>query len=238
MDILILHGWNVESPKYNPLVQLLTKKGHRVVIMDMPGFGKEAPPSRPFALHDYVSFVRTIMKKNRMKRPLVIGHSFGGRVGIILAAEHPKLVGSLILTGVPGFLPESDAKVSFYYALARLGSLIFSIPVLSLCKDIARKILYKAAGATDYYRAEGIMRETFKLIIREDLVEPMKKLDLPVTIVWGSDDMTTPLWIAEKMHETIKGSKLSVIEGGRHCAIYDMPEEFVKKMIASNSKLI
>lgn len=230
MDILILHGWNVDSTKYDPLIRILSKKGHRVVAIDMPGFGTEKVPSRPFELSDYVAFVKRAIKEHGLKKPVVIGHSFGGRVAIVLAAQHPDLVGSLVLTGVPGFLPESGAKVSFYYALARIGSIVFSIPLLSHFKDIARHILYKAARATDYYRTEGVMRKTFKIIIREDLEGPMEKITVPTHIIWGEDDTTTPLWIGKKMHETIAGSTFSVIPGGRHCVVYDIPEEFGRKM--------
>ena len=230
MDILILHGWNVEKERYSPIVRSLTKKGHRVIVEDMPGFGSEKVPVRPFRLSDYVAFVIQVIKGHRLKKPLVIGHSFGGRVAIVLAAKHPELVSAVVLTGVPGFLPDSTAKVSLYYALARIGGIIFSLPLLVSFKDTARKLLYRMAHATDYYRAEGIMRETFKTIIREDLESAMKKIRVPVQIIWGEDDKTTPLWIGRKIHETIRGSTLSVISGGRHCVVYDMAGEFVRKM--------
>ena len=74
------------------------------------------------------------------------------------------------------------------------------------------------------------MRETFKNIIREDLVESMKKMRNKTVLIWGSDDSITPLWIGKKMHETIKNSNLVTIENGTHRTLIDNPKQFIHAM--------
>lgn len=221
-NILILHGWRLSGDKYLNLAKLISDgKKYQVYSPDMPGFGMEKCPSRPFNLTDYVNFIDSFLRKNKITRTVIIGHSFGGRVGIKFASLYPYKVEKLILTGVPGFLPVGNLKVKFFLLLSKSGGAIFSLPVLSLFKDLAQKILYRISGASDYAHTQGVMRKTFKLIIREDLREYMKVLKIPVELVWGELDTIVPVKIAEMMKREIKGSRLTVIKNTTHRLPYE-----------------
>lgn len=228
MNILILHGWNLSGDRYANLASLLKKKGHRVFTPDMPGFGKAENPEKPYTLKDYGLYVLTYLKKNNVDNPIMIGHSFGGRVAIYLTSNHPELFSKLILTGVPGVPPVASFKVKTYVLLAKMGGLIFTLPILNKMKDTARKALYRSAQASDYYRAEGVMRGTFKNIIAEDLIGPMKRIKTKTYLVWGEDDTITPVQIAHKMKTIIKGSELSIAPKLGHSFIYKQPKQFVQ----------
>jgi pimeloyl-ACP methyl ester carboxylesterase len=192
----------------------------------MPGFGKKETPLKPYSLDDYVDFIDKFLKANKISKTIIIGHSFGGRVAIKYASLLPQKVEKLILTGVPGFLPVSNLKVKFFLLLSKLGGLIFRLPILSSTQDLAQKILYRISGANDYARVEGIMRKTFKLIIREDLVKSMENLRVPVALVWGERDTIVPVSIAYRMNKVISGSKLTIIKNTTHKLPYENYREF------------
>lgn len=226
-NILILHGWRLSGDKYLNLVNVFSSgEQFQVFSPDMPGFGKEEIPFRPYTLIDYVNFIDEFLKKKKINRTVIIGHSFGGRVAIKFASLLPQKVDKLVLTGVPGFLPVSNFKVKFFLFLSKIGRTIFRLPILSSFQELAKKILYRLSGASDYAHVEGVMRKTFKLIIREDLVESMKSLRIPVALVWGESDTIVPVSIAYKMNKVINGSKLIVIKNATHRLPYENYQEF------------
>ncbi|MBI4130136.1 alpha/beta hydrolase [Candidatus Roizmanbacteria bacterium] len=231
MDVLILHGWKLSGSRFEPLVQELKKKNLRVFAPDMPGFGKGKKLERPYALSDYVAFVHEYIQQHKLKKPVIIGHSFGGRVSIILAAEYPELIEKLVLTGVPGVLLVSRAKLLFFLGLAKMGGLVFRLPVLSQFESLARKVLYRVARASDYQTSSGNLRETFKKIIAEDLVVPMRKISCPVLLLWGKDDRNSPEEIAKKMRKFIPKVKLDIVEGEAHGFPFENPKEFSARVI-------
>lgn len=231
MHILILHGWGLSRSVYKDLASELKKHGFRIYRPDLPGFGKEKISEKPHGLGDYVDFILHYVKLNGLNHFTVIGHSFGGRIAIKLAANYPQVVDKLILTGVPGFRSENQLKIFGFRVLAKAGKLVGGIFRSGKLNDYLRKILYRLTGLSDYYKAKGAMRETFKKIIGEDLVSSMRRVQCPTLLLWGKEDKITPVWMAEKMVKEIKGAKLMVISGENHKFPYQNPKLFTRKII-------
>lgn len=227
MNILILHGWGLSGDHYKDLARLLTQKGHRVLTPDLPGFGHEKAPQRPYHLSDYVAFVVSYLNKQKIKKVTIIGHSFGGRIGILLASSYPSLVRELILTGVPGFKAESSGRIVLFRMIAKVGMGIFSLPGLNRFREQARALLYRAAKTADYKRTTGVMRETFKIIINEDLVASMRNLTVPTRLTWGENDTITPVTTAYRMKKCIPNAMLLIIPHAGHSVVYQQPKRFL-----------
>lgn len=226
--IVILHGWRLSKETYKELMKLFKKKGYSVFALDLPGFGREKKMEKVFRLKDYVSFFYKYLRKKRLEKIILIGHSFGGRLAIKFTSEYPQLVKKLILTGTPGFSPVRKEKIIFFLILSKIGKAIFSFYPFSLLQNPARRFLYRLARATDYVNTEGNLKDTFKSIINEDLVNPMNLLNLPTILVWGEDDSIVPLKVAEKMHKIIKKSRLIVVSNASHKLPYQQPVEFIQ----------
>jgi len=224
--IVILHGWGLSGKTFFPLTETLKKQGYRVYAPDLPGFGESGMPERPLTLTDYAHFFDEYLKKNRIKHPILIGQSFGGRVSLKYNQLHPKSVRALILSGTPGFTPIPKKKLVLFIALAKIGKLLFSIPPLNLMQDAVRKWYYYVVGAKEFFRAEGTMRETFKQIVKEDLVPAMEAVDVRTILLWGEYDIIVPVSIAERMHQVIAGSELIVIPEADHGVPFKQPEVF------------
>ena len=118
-------------------------------------------------------------------------------------------------------------KLFLFIFLAKIGKVFFSIWPLSLIQEKIRLWYYYLVGAREFYRAQGVMRETFKNIVKEDLLPYMKRVAAPTLLVWGATDQITPLWIGNKMHEEIRSSKLVVIQDRGHAVPFKDPDLFV-----------
>ncbi len=228
--IVILHGWGLSAKTFAPLIALFRSHGFPVWAPDLPGFGNTKIPLKPLGLSDYVKFLSDYMQTERIVNPIVIAQSFGGRVALKYQATYPGRIHALVLTGTPGFTPVSRKKIVLFITIAKIGKLFFLIPFVSLLRDRVRSWYYYVVGARDYYRAEGVMRETFKRIVREELVTSMKKVHVPTLLVWGADDIIIPVSIARKMNKTIENSKLIVIPDSGHGVSYKNPKEFFRSI--------
>lgn len=224
--VLILHGWNLSGARFAPLAVELKKMGYQVFAPDFPGFGKELAPNNPWHVVDYAAFLKKYIKKHKITNPILIGHSFGGRVALKFVELYPNDAHALVLTGTPGFSPIPSKKLLFFLIISKIGGIFFALPVLNILADRARKFLYYIAGAKEFLRAEGPMRQTFKYIVQDDLVGSMTSVRIPCLLVWGERDSIVPLSIASRMSETIPGAKLNIISEEGHGVPFEEPGKF------------
>lgn len=231
VDIIILHGWNLSGSRFSPLAGILGISGHRVFAPDLPGFGCEPPPNKPWHVVDYAEFLKVYIDKNKIRRPVIIGHSFGGRVALKFSQLYPSDLRALILTGTPGFSPIPTKKLMFFLIISKIGGMLFALPVINLFADRARRFLYYIAGAREFLRAEGVMQQTFKYIVQDDLVTAMEAVRVPCLLVWGEFDVITPLSIARRMEEVIPKAKLKVIPEEDHGVAFKNPNLFTSYIV-------
>lgn len=237
IPILILHGWNLSGEKFSPLRDKLTALGYKVFCPDLPGFGNSKIPDKSLYLSDYVDFVKEYIPKNNLAKVIIVGHSFGGRIAIKFAVQNPKLLQALILSGAPGIVPVARSKALFFIILSKIGKKIFKLPIINLLQNLARKVLYRTAGAMDYYNTNEKMRDTFKNIVIENLELLLPKIKTPTLLLWGSLDGMVPIAIAKKMQKYIKGSKLIEIKNARHGVPWTHPKEFANEVEKFLSKV-
>lgn len=224
--IIILHGWGLSGKKFSGLAKEFEKKGYTVYAPDLPGFGSAAVPSRPYDLSDYAAFLRTFCEKNNIDRPILLGHSFGGRVVLRYTSEHEKDVTAVILSGTPGYSPVKQWKWIFSWTIAKIGNICCSLPIIRTYQERIRAWYYWVIGARDFYRANGVMRQTFKLVIQDSLEKYMVKIHVPTLLLWGQDDILVPVSIATHMNKTIGSSVLQIVPHADHCIPYVQPEVF------------
>ncbi len=235
--VVVLHGWGLSAARFDGLKKELKKEGFTVHIPDFPGFGDSAMPSKPLHLTDYAIFLDEYLKTQKLKEPIIIGHSFGGRVALVHEKLYPGKIFALVLTGTPGFTPVAKRKLMLFIAIAKAGKLVLSLPILNLVQEKIRRWYYYFVGAREYFRAEGSMRETFKNVVRQDLAESMESVHVPTLLLWGENDIITPVWIAQKMKTRIPGATLTVIPDVDHGVPYKEPQKFVQAFLAWVSTL-
>ena len=224
--IVILHGWNLSGERFLPLTNEFKKLGYKVFAPDLPGFGEEKAPETPWHIKDYADFLQGYFRKKHIKNPILVGHSFGGRVSLKYQQLYPKNVRAIILSGTPGFSPVPKKKMFIFFVLSKIGKIIFSIPPLTLLSDVARRYLYYVAGTKEFFHAEGSMRQTFKHIVTDDLVSSMESMQAPCLLLWGEYDVIVPVSIAKRMQEVIPSATLKVIPEADHGVPFKQPDIF------------
>jgi pimeloyl-ACP methyl ester carboxylesterase len=222
--IIILPGWTLGPKRYYKLKEILDKKGYTTFIINFPGFEEGKKLEKVYYLSDYVKYLKKILHQNKIHQAVFVCHSFGGRVGLKLLSQEPKLATALILSGVPGFVPVSKYKLLIFLLLAKTGGTLFSLPIINKLKNLVRKLYYKMIGARDFYHTEGFMRETFKNVIKENLTEYMRKIRIPTLLLWGENDRTVHLNVAKRMQKYIRDAKLSVVPDAGHMFLNQKPE--------------
>lgn len=220
--ILLLHGWGVDISSFKPLIEFLKKK-YNVFVLDFPGFGKSDTPESPWNAGTYSDFLAKFMEQISLKKTDIIAHSFGGRVAIKLAAEQPEIINKLILVDAAGIKPRRTCKYYFKTVFAKTGKAAEKV-----MGDFGKKIkerIYQHIGSKDFQNA-GSMKNTFIEIINEDLQPLLKKIIAPTLLIWGEDDMETPVYMAKIMEKEIEDAGLVLLKNAGHYSYLDQFQQF------------
>jgi len=231
--ILILHGWGstMSGERYSKVKELLQEEEYAVFVPDLPGFGKNTLKKEALTFDDYLLFVKDFIQEKKLKKIILVGHSFGGRIAIAFAAKYPELVSKLILVSASGIPhPLSSLKKKIAYVVTKIIGPIFAIPPLSLFYNLLRKLMYYSIGEMDYYKS-GNLKQTFKNVYQVSIVPDLEKITVKTLILWGEIDTFTLLKDGKLMHECIKNSQLVIIHNAGHKFIYENPEKFVKEVL-------
>ena len=177
-----------------------------VTSFDLPGFGLSPTPDEVWGAHEYGDLVAEALRK--MGRPVIlVGHSFGGRVATCIAADHPELVDSMVLVGVP-LLRLRRSRPSLAMRVAK------RLNRLGLYSDERLNRMREERGSADYRAATGTMRQILVRLVNEEYDAEMPKVACPTVLLWGRDDTAAPLAVAEQAVQRIHGSRLVVVDGG------------------------
>lgn len=222
LSVLFLHGWASSKEVWGNAMINLSQFGHDVYSLDLPGFGKTQSPTNPWSTNDYAEFVCHFLQKLNLNNIVLIGHSFGGRVALVLAANQKISIKKLVLVDSAGFYTGSGIKKFMAYA-SKLVHPLFRLPSLRP----ARKKIYRIFGAEDYVSTPEL-NDTFVKVISEDLGYLLPKITTKTLIVWGSLDVATPISFAKEFNKKIISSKLIILPKAGHYSFLDKPDEFNK----------
>lgn len=230
--IILLHGWGGSLKSLTPLQNELVKTGkYRVFNIEWPGFGDSPLSNTNAVLSDYAKYLKDFIQKEKLIKPTLVGHSFGGKVAMSLLITNPKITEKLILINSSGIKPKNSLKKAILFLPTKLFGGIFSLPVLKNIKPLIRKIYYKViVREADYLQANDL-GETLKNVLDENLDNKVKEIEADTLLLWGEKDTRTPLWMGQFLKNEMPNSKLEVIKDARHNLPLVQPE-LVSTMIS------
>ncbi len=214
--ILILHGWKNSLKNWEEVGKKLAIK-NKVVLIDLPGMGNSSLPKETFDTYDYAKLVNKFIEKLNLKNITLLGHSFGGKIGIIVASKN-SVINKLILVDNSGIKQKTLLKF--------IKTAFYKIAKIFLPKKITMKIA-NYISSEDYKNA-GDLLPIFKQIVTEDISESAKKINIPTLIIWGENDKDVPLSSAKKLKNLIPNCTLRIVWRAGHHPHLEKPEKFIE----------
>ena len=225
--VVILQGWGTELATYNSVAACISDR-YRVVQFDFPGFGASDEPREPWAVEDYANFFLDLMAALGIQKATLLGHSYGGRVIIRLAARESLsfTIERIVLVDSAGILPKKTwkqkMKIRRYKVLKKIVNLKL---VYAICPRLIDE-WKNSQGSADYRNASPMMRQCLVKAVNEDLTELLPRIRQDTLLIWGDLDTATPIADAKLMEEKIPGAGLAVIPGTGHFSFLENPALF------------
>ena len=204
--IVLLHGWGQNITMMQPIGDRFQKK-HHIIIIDLPGFGTSEEPIEVWSIFDYADAVHELLKDLKIKNPIMIGHSFGGKITLAYASKYE--VEKIVLLASP-FRPmilKQGMKV-------KILKLLKKVPLLNGLSETAKKYI----GSTDYKNAKGIMRDILVKHVNLDISSSLSNIKAPALLIWGTNDTAVPIEEAETLEKLIPDAGLVTYENATHYA--------------------
>ena len=195
-NIVFLHGWGSNKElMFNCFKYFFNDYRH--IYIDLPGFGK-SDCNIALSTQDYTTIINIFLAKLNLSKEIVVGHSFGGKIALLLNPNH------LILLSSAGILGQKTLQVRLKIRLAKLLNILGLGNLNSYLKP------------SDVKDMNEIIYQTFKIVVAEDFSNCFKQYDKLCSIFWGQDDKITPLQDAFKIETLIHHAHLEILPGDHY----------------------
>ena len=210
-DIVLLHGWGQNIEMMRPIGDNFQNR-FRITILDFPGFGESEEPKEAWTIEDYELMLEEFLKKVNVKKPIVIGHSFGGRVAIRYSARNP--ISKLVLFGSPCIRIQEELSLG-----VKIFKKLKTLPGLNGLGEYMKKFI----GSRDYKAASPIMRQTLVNVVNEDLSKFAREIEEPTLLIWGTNDTEAPLNEAKELEKIMVDAALITLPGTHYAYLENLP---------------
>lgn len=228
VPVILLHGWGANLGLMTPLAERLAGLGFCCYVPEMPGHGQSALPPTAWSVHDYVRLVIQYLDHHALDSVLLFGHSFGGRLGLVMGAEYGERVRKLALANSAGVRPRPSVVEQLRLKGYRAALNMLKGVGFSRQAEWLRAWYTGRYGSADYKAVSGVMRETFVKVVNEDLLPLAARIQAPTLLFWGDQDSDTPLWQGQLLEKTIPDAGLVVWEGAGHYSYLDRLADTVR----------
>ena len=205
-SIILLHGWGQNIQMMKPIGDKF-QKDYDIIILDLPGFGQSSEPKEFFSCYDYVELIHNLLIELKVENPIIVGHSFGGKLGLIYASKYQ--VYKLVCLASP-FCKE----ISKVTMKAKVLKFMKKVPVVNKLEEFAKKHM----GSEDYRNSSGVMRNILVGHVNLDIIEDVKKIKCPTLLIWGTEDEAVSIERGYELESLIKDAGIVVYEGCTHYA--------------------
>jgi pimeloyl-ACP methyl ester carboxylesterase len=215
--LVLVHGLAGRAENWLPLIPEFMGSGYRVYALDLLGYGRSDQPDIDYSIAQEADILRQFLDSQHVQQADLAGWSMGGWVSLKFAAEHPERVRRLVLMDSAGLLfdgKNADAlRPKTREQLAHMMQVLTPHPQ-PIPAFVARDIL-RSFAENDWVVARSLQ----SMRAGHDLMDgKMQTVTMPVLVIWGKEDVLTPLSLGEGLHQGMPQSLLYVFDGTGHLA--------------------
>lgn len=212
--IVLLHGWgqNIEMMK---MLGEPFKKDYRIIVVDFPGFGLSPEPEKVMGIDGYTKVIEELLNKLKVKEPILIGHSFGGRVSVKYASRN-KVSKVILLSPALRGHDKKGLKTKILKSLKK-------VPGINKLEGWAKDHI----GSRDYKAASPVMKKVLVETVNEDLSDDARKITAPTILIYGDYDSEVPEEDTKRYESLISDCGLILYEGCTHWAYLERLEQTI-----------
>ena len=204
--IVYLHGWGQNIEMMKPVADPFSDE-YNILIIDLPGFGLSEEPGEVWTCYDYVECVHELITQLHIDKPILVGHSFGGKLSLLYASKYE-------VEKVVVFASPFKKEIKKLSTKTKILKQLKKVPVVNKLEGFAKKHI----GSDDYRNSSEMMRKILVEHVNLDITEEVKKISCPTLIVWGTLDEMVPVERAYELEKLIKDAGTVIYDGCTHYA--------------------
>jgi len=243
--LVFVHGLSGSWPNW--LEQLAVfAEDHRVIALDLPGFGHSPMPRETISMAGYAHMLDRLLDQLEIDAAAIVGNSMGGFIGAELAIAFPQRVERLVLVSAAGISTHQPrGSQRGMPALRRLERVLMASSAWAASKsdtvakrerlrDVALGVVIRHPGRLDAALAAEQVRgagkpgfmQGLEAVIDYDVRERLGEIACPTLIVWGDSDRLITVRDADVFAELIPDSRRVIFKDTGHMAMLEHPERF------------
>lgn len=214
-NLIFLHGWGQNIEMMFPIAKPFINK-YNVLIIDLPGFGLSDEPKYEWDIYEYAKMVHELVTKLKIKNPVLVGHSFGGKITIAYALKYNP--SKIVLLSSP-----YKVKIKKETLKSKTLKLLKKIPHTQKLENFAKNHM----GSTDYRQASIMMKKILVKHVNLDLSQEVSNIKCPTLLIWGTCDSEVPYEDAVNLEKLIDNCGLVTYEGCTHYAYLERLQQTI-----------
>jgi 2-hydroxy-6-oxonona-2,4-dienedioate hydrolase len=236
--IVLIHGMFGDFLDWEPVLQPLAES-HRVIALDLPGFGNSSKSRREYTADFFVSTLHDLFTSVGLQGIILVGNSFGAQIASLYALRHPELVAKLILVDSGGFrfIPEDEAAaIASRFGAPVIAALTPEIHTLLFASVFAQPSaasqLYverqnQKLQRRDYPAYAEALASNIRLSMSSYLLDRLPEIKCPTLLIWGEKDLVLPVEQAQQALAKLPRAELKVLPGCGHAPQLECGEQFL-----------
>jgi 3-oxoadipate enol-lactonase len=234
--MVLIHGlflnsdcWKLQLPDFEPRFHVLR--------FDLRGHGRSTKPKKRFTIRDYVDDMFALLNHIKWINELyLVGHSLGGMVALVYGLENPSHVKKMVVADSFCFISqEAITDVLGRISSSKLEKFALGISIRGLNPYNEELAQFVAKLVVEHMTKNDCLSAT-AASAGFNICKNLRSLNIPVLILVGKKDITTPVWASEMIHEWLPQSDLIILPDAGHLIILDHPHEFNNQTISFWSK--
>ena len=215
-SLVFLHGWGQNIKMMESLAKPFCKK-YNVLIIDLTGFGESEEPKEIWSIYNYSKMVNDLLKELKIKNPILIGHSFGGKISLAYAIKYNPSKIVLLASPYKKNIKKPTLKMKIYKTVKK-------IPLLNKLEGFVKNHV----GSTDYKNASEMMKKILVNHVNLDLTDEVKNIKCPTLLIWGTNDSAVSYEDGKALEKLIPNAGLVTYEGCTHYAYLERLDQTIR----------